>query len=70
MLNTTTTRAHLIDALVHEYEFLLHDDFTLDLDDTPDEYRAKLATLSDAELIAETCTDDELTLDEYITNWL
>ena len=70
MLNTTATRSQLITALHHEYEFLLHDDFTLDLDATPDEYRAKLATLSDSELIAETCTDDELTLDEYLTSWL
>ena len=66
----THTRQQLIDALVHEYEFLCHDDFDPDVDPTPDEYLAMLQRLSDDELIDESSTDDTYTLDDYITNWL
>ena len=66
----THTRQQLIDALVHEYEFLCHDDFDPDVDPTPDEYLAMLQRLSDDELINESSTDDTYTLDDYITNWL
>jgi hypothetical protein len=54
----TYTRSQLITALHHEYEFLCHDDFDPDVDPTPDEYLAMLNSLSDAELIDETSTDD------------
>ena len=63
-------RSHLIDALVHEYEFLCHDDFDPDVDATPAEYLDMLNSLSDAELIDESSTDTELTLDDFITAWL
>ena len=63
-------RSQLIDALVHEYEFLCHDDFDPDTDPTPAEYRASLQQLTDDELIDESSTDDTYTLDEYITHWL
>ena len=66
----THTRPQLIDALVHEYEFLCHDDFDPDVDPTPAEYLAMLQRLSDDELIDESSTDDTYTLDDYITNWL
>ena len=65
----THTRQHLITALSHEYDFLCHDSYDPD-DMTAEQYLEYLHTLSDAELVAETCTDDELTIDEYITNWL
>jgi len=70
MLNTTATRSQLIDALVHEYEFLCHDDFDPDVDPTPAEYRAMLNSLSDAELIDETSTDDIYHLDDFLRTWL
>jgi len=63
-------RSHLISALYHEYQFLCHDDFDPDVDATPDEYLAMLQQLSDDELIDETSTDTELTLDDFITAWL
>ena len=66
----THTRQQLIDALVHEYEFLCHDDFDPDVDPTPDEYRAMLASFTDADLRDESSTDDTYTLDDYITHWL
>ena len=70
MLNTTATRSQLITALHHEYEFLCHDDFDPDVDPTPAEYLDMLNSLSDAELLDETATDTELTLDDFITAWL
>jgi len=66
---TTINRSHLISALAHEYDFLCHDSYDPD-DMTAEQYLEYLHTLSDAELIAETCTDDALTIDEYITHWL
>jgi len=63
-------RSHLISALYHEYQWLCHDDFDPDVDATPDEYLAMLQQLSDDELIDETSTDTELTLDDFITAWL
>ena len=63
-------RSHLISALYHEYQFLCHDDFDPDVDPTPDEYLAMLQRLSDDELIDESSTDTELTLDDFITAWL
>ena len=66
----THTRQQLIDALYHEYQFLCHDDFDPDVDATPDEYLDMLNSLSDAELIDESSTDTELTLDDFITAWL
>jgi len=66
----THTRDQLITALYHEYEFLCHDDFDPDVDATPAEYLDMLNSLSDAELIDESSTDTELTLDDFITAWL
>ena len=68
---TTTldiNRSQLIDALDHEYEFLCHDDFDPDVDPTPAEYRAMLASFTDDDLRDESSTDDTYTLDDYITN--
>jgi len=70
---TTTldiNRSQLIDALVHEYEFLCHDDFDPDIDPTPAEYLDWLNTCTDDDLVSESCTDSTYTLDEYITTWL
>jgi len=66
----THTRSQLITALHHEYEFLCHDDFDPDVDSTPDEYLAMLNSLSDAELLDETSTDDVYHLDDFLRTWL
>jgi len=63
-------RQHLIDALYHEYEFLCHDDFDPDVDATPAEYLDLLHQLTDDELLAESSTDCDVSLDDFITAWL
>lgn len=63
------TRAQLIDALQHEYDYLIHDDFDPDVDMTLEEHLDWLNTLTLEELVKETDTDDEgYTLDEFIHN--
>jgi len=64
----TYTRAQLIDALSHEYDYFCHDDFDPNVDMPSSEYRGYLDSLSYDQLIAETDTDDGYTLDEFITN--
>jgi len=68
MSTTTYTRAQLIDALSHEYDYLCHDDFDPDVDMSPTDYRASLDVLSYDQLVSETTTDDIYTLDEFIHN--
>jgi hypothetical protein len=68
MTITTYTRAQLIDALCHEYDYLCHDDYDPDVDMSPTDYRASLDSLSYDQLIADTDTDDGYTLDEFIAN--
>ena len=63
-------RSHLISALYHEYQFLCHDDFDADTDATPDEYLAQLQLMSDDELITESSTDCDVSLDDFIRAWL
>ena len=63
------TRAQLIDALQHEYDYLIHDDFDPDVDMTLEEHLDWLNTLTLEELVKETDTDDEgYTLDEFMHN--
>jgi len=66
----THTRDQLITALHHEYEFLCHDDFDPEVDPTPAEYLDMLNSLSDAELLDETSTDDIYHLDDFLRTWL
>ena len=61
------TKEQLIDALVHEWEYLCHDDYDPD-DDTPEEYRLKLECYSLEDLIEETSTGEGYTLDEFMEN--
>ena len=68
MSNNTYTRAQLIDALSHEYDYLCHDDYDPDVDMSSSEYRDYLDSLSYDQLIADTDTDDIYTLDEFIAN--
>ena len=63
------TREQLIEALYNEYSFLFHDDFDPDEDSTPEEYLEMIETLSYDELIAETCTDEEYTLEDFMERY-
>ena len=68
MTHTTTTysRQQLIDALQGEYIQLMHDVEPTDDDFTIDEHLDWLNSMTHAELIAETNTDDENPLSEFI----
>jgi len=68
MTQTQYTRQQLIDALTYEYDYLCHDDFDPDVDMSPDEHLEYLNSLSIEQLIDETDTDDNYTLDEYMFN--
>ena len=59
----------LIDALVKEYEYLCHDDYDPDNDPTPEEYRGTLEYLTYDELVEETSTSEEYTLDEFMLTY-
>ena len=61
------TKQQLIDALVHEWEYLCHDDPEPD-DDTPEEYRLKMECYSMEDLLEETSTGEGYTLDEFMDN--
>jgi len=63
------TKEQLIEALYNEYVFLCHDDFDPDLDPTPEEYRVILERMTYDELIEETNTDEDLTLEEYVQSY-
>ena len=67
---TTINRDHLITALQHEYAFLCHDDFDPDVDMSESEHLDYLNSLTLEQLIVETTTDDEYTLDDFMRNWL
>ena len=63
------TRAQLINALVAEWEYLCHDDFDPEEDQTPEEYREELQDYTLDQLIEETSTGEGYTLDEWMENW-
>ena len=67
-LPTDYSHQQLVDALSAEYEFLCHDDFDPDVDMSASEYVDYLNTLSISQLIAETDTDDNYTIQEYMSN--
>jgi hypothetical protein len=62
------TKQQLIDALIHEYDYLIHDDFDPEVDDTVEEYQLKLECYSLEDLIKETSTGEYYTLDEFMEN--
>ena len=62
------TKAQLIDALVAEWEYLCHDDFNPDEDQTPEEYREDLIKMTIEQLVEETSTGEGYTLDEFMEN--
>ena len=64
------TKAQLIDALVAEWEYLCHDDFDPDEDQTPEEYREDLIEMTIEQLVEETDTDPEFySLKQYMEFW-
>ena len=66
----TPTKEQLIEALYKEYEYLCHDDYDPDEDPTPEQYLETINTLSYDELVLETSTDEEYTLEDYLATWL
>ena len=68
-LPTDYSHQQLVDALSAEYEFLCHDDFDPDVDMTPSEHLDYLNSMSHAELIAETSTDDIFTLSDFMSTY-
>ena len=70
MTQTQYTRQQLIDALAAEYEYLCHDDFDPDVDMSPDEHLEYLNSLSIEQLIDDTGTDVEFTLDDFMSRYL
>ena len=66
-MNYTTEQ--LIWALYNEYVHLCHDDFDPDVDLTPQEYLEMIETLSYDELISETSTDEEYTLEDFMVRY-
>jgi len=65
----TPNKEQLIEALYREYEYLCHDDFDPDNDATPAEYLEMLKEMTVDELIEETCTDEDFTLEDYLEAW-
>ena len=63
------TRADIINALCAEWDYLCHDDFDPENDQTTEEYREELQNYSIEELVEETCTGEGYTLDEFMENW-
>lgn len=63
------TKQQLIDALIAEYEYLCHDDYDPTIDPSTEEYRVELEQYEYDELIAETCTSEEFTLDQFMQTY-
>ena len=62
----TYSREQLIDALVADYEWYIHDTYDEEFDNNPDKWREYLQPLSLEELILETGTDEGFTLEEFM----
>ena len=65
----TPDKEQLIEALYREYEYLCHDDFDPDNDAIPAEYLEMLKEMTVDELIEETSTDEDFTLEDYLEAW-
>ena len=64
------TRADLINALCAEWDYLCHDDFDPENDQTTEEYREDLIEMTIEQLVEETDTDSEIyTLQQYMEHW-
>ena len=67
VLDMKYTKEQLIDALVHEWDYLCHDDYDPG-DLTSEEYRKDMEELTIEQLIEQTSTDEIYTLDEFMEN--
>ena len=66
-LPTDYSVQQLIDALQHEWEFLIHDDFEEGVDMDMEQHLAFLQTLTHSQLIEECgCDDEYYTLQEFM----
>ena len=68
-LPTDYSHQQLVDALVSEYEWYIHDDYDEAFDNNPDKYRAHIQSMTHSQLINETATDDTYTIQEFMLNW-
>ena len=59
------TKEQLVDALVHEWEYLCHDDYDPQ-DLTPSQYRKEMEELTIEQLIEETDTGEGFTLEDFM----
>ena len=64
----TYTREQLINALQHEYEFLIHDDYDPDTDMSASEHLSYISSLNVEQLIDATDCDAEFTLDMFMAS--
>ena len=62
----TYSHQQLVDALSKEYDNMCHDSTLEDGEFTPAEYLVYLQSLTHAQLVEETCTDDENPLSEFM----
>ena len=71
MITQPTDYSHqqLVDALQREYEDLCREDYDAEIDLPFDEHLAMLQSMSHADLINETSTDDEFTLADFMYAW-
>ena len=65
----TYSKAQLVDALQNEYEYLCHDDFDPETDMSMEQHLEWLKTLTVEELIAETGTDEEFTMNDFMDRY-
>jgi hypothetical protein len=63
------TKEQLVDALCAEWDWLCHDDFDPENDPSPEQFREDMEKLTAEQLIEETWTDEEFTLDEYMERY-
>ena len=60
------TRADIINALCAEWDYLCHDDFDPENDQTTEEYREELQNYSLERVSRRNCTGEGYTLDEFM----
>ena len=65
-LPTDYSHQQLVDALYKEYDNLCHDSTLEEGEFTPTEYLVYLQSLTHAQLVEETATDDTFTLSEFM----
>ena len=64
----TYSRDQLINALQHEWEYLIHDDFDPTIDMSASEHLEYISSLNFEQLIDATDCDAEFTLDMFMAN--